>query len=70
MKKVGQTTLSISSRFLKRSIIKLPNNLPACSRAISRIDLKEEIKSKQQGLYLEARYIAGPEPIDLPYIII
>ena len=37
---------------------------------MSLIDLKGDIKSREHGLFLDAKCVAGPVPIDLPNRII
>lgn len=58
------------SLFLNLSVIKYWNTLPEIYLAISLIDVNGAINNKQQTLYLAAKYVAGPLPIDLPHRII
>jgi hypothetical protein len=52
------------------SLIKNESSFPADSLTISLIDVKGDINNKAQGFFFEARYAAGPVPMDLPNNII
>lgn len=40
--------------------------LPADSFTISLIEVKGDISNSAQGIFLEAKYVAGPVPIERP----
>jgi hypothetical protein len=67
---VGHFTFYEALKLSNLSSISKSTIRPYLSRATSLTDLIGEIKDKQAGLNLLARWHAGPEPIDLPEIII
>ena len=66
----GHLTPFTTSILLKRSSRRKSAILPHSWRAIWVTDLIGLIKIKQRGLYFAAKWQAGPEPIDLPLMII
>ncbi len=64
--KVGHFTFEIMSIFLNRSFNRLDKYLAADSLTISLIEVKGDISRSAPGWFFEAKYVAGPVPIDLP----
>ena len=67
---VGHLTFSIRSMFLNLSFIKKEKYLPADSLIMFLMLVKGLINSREHGEFLDAKYVAGPVPIDHPKRII
>jgi len=65
-RKVGLVTFFMFSKLLKRSRTIPARTLPTILAATYRKLLKGLISSNAPGLYFAARWVAGPDPIDLP----
>jgi hypothetical protein len=63
---VGHLTLLIMSIFLNLSLIMNCKYFPAASFTMSLIEVNGDINNNEQGLCYDAKYVAGPVPIDLP----
>ena len=60
----------MSSLFLNLSYTSNATPLPNWSLIISFREVKDDIRIKAEGLYIDAISVAGPVPIDLPKRII
>jgi len=68
--KVGLVTVLICSRLSNLSLTKYWIHFPARSLTTALIEVNGDIKTRPPTVFLEAKYVAGPLPIDLPNTII